>query len=122
MIYRFEEFELDTDRFELRRNGVACPVEPQVFALIELLVSNHERMVSKDEINLTVWGGRVVSEAVVSSRIRSARKALGDDGKVQRLIRTVHNRGFRFVGEPVAEQAITVDRSVVTAGGLSKTG
>ncbi len=117
MIYRFEEFELDTDRFELRRNGEACPIEPQVFALIELLVSNHERMVSKDEINLTVWGGRVVSEAVVSSRIRSARKVLDDDGRAQRLIRTVHNRGFRFVGEPVAERGITVDRSVVTVGG-----
>ncbi len=106
MIYRFDEFELDTDRFELRRNGDIQPVEPQVFSLIELLVANHERMVDKDEINQRVWGGRVVSEAVLSSRIRSARRALGDDGKAQRLIRTVHNRGFRFVGGVAAENLV----------------
>ena len=106
MIYRFDEFELDTDRFELSRNGEAQPVEPQVFSLIELLVANHERMVDKDEINQRVWGGRVVSEAVLSSRIRSARRALGDDGKAQKLIRTLHNRGFRFVGDVMAENVI----------------
>ncbi len=99
MIYRFDGFELDTERFELRKDGEVQPVEPQVFSLLELLVSNPERMMSKDEINLRIWGGRVVSEAVVSSRIRSARQAIGDDGKSQRLIRTIHNRGFRFVGE-----------------------
>lgn len=115
MIYRFDNFELDTDRFELREGGVVRPVEPQVFALIELLVSNHDRMVSKDELNLRIWGGRVVSEAVVSSRIRSARRAIGDDGKAQRLIRTVHNRGFRFVGEPVQETQIVVDRPLEQA-------
>jgi TolB-like protein/Tfp pilus assembly protein PilF len=115
MIYRFDDFELDTDRFELRRSGDVLPVEPQVFALIELLVSNHHRLVTKDEINLRVWGGRVVSEAVVSSRIRSARRAIGDDGKTQRLIRTVHNRGFRFVGEPRLDESIAVDRAVIPA-------
>ncbi len=103
MIYRFDDIEVDTDRFELRRDGAAQKVEPQVFALIEFLVSNHGRMVSKDELNLHIWGGRVVSDAVVNSRIRSARLAIGDDGKTQRLIKTVHNRGFRFVGDPVAE-------------------
>ncbi len=103
MIYKFEDFELDTDRFELRRDGAVRPVEPQVFALLELLIAGRARMVSKDEINLRVWGGRVVSEAVLSSRIRSARRAIGDDGKAQRLIRTLHNRGYRFVGEPVTE-------------------
>ncbi len=98
MIYRFGDFELDTDRFELRQGGRHCKVEPQVFALLELLISNHDRLVSKDEINLRVWGGRVVSDAVVNSRARAARQAIGDDGKAQRLIRTVHGRGFRFVG------------------------
>jgi len=107
MIYKFENIEIDTDRFELRQGGVARKVEPQVFALIELLVANHDRMVSKDELNLRIWGGRVVSEAVVNSRIRSARRALGDDGKTQRLIKTIHNRGFRFVGEPVEERAVS---------------
>ena len=98
MIYRFENFEIDTDRFELRRDGVFEKVEPQVFALIELLVANDGRLVTKDELNLKIWGGRVVSEAVVNSRVRSARRALGDDGRTQRLIKTVHGRGFRFVG------------------------
>ncbi|MEZ5935412.1 MAG: winged helix-turn-helix domain-containing protein [Alphaproteobacteria bacterium] len=108
MIYRFDDFELDTDRFELRHQGNVRPTEPQVFALLELLVANHRRVVSKDEINLRVWGGRVVSEAVLSSRIRSVRLAIGDDGSAQRLIRTVHNRGFRFVGKPVLDQALQV--------------
>ncbi len=98
MIYRFEDYELDSDRFELRSSGRVRKVEPQVFSLLELLVSNHARLVTKDEINLHVWGGRVVSEAVVNSRIRVARQAIGDDGKEQRLIRTIHGRGFRFVG------------------------
>jgi TolB-like protein/Tfp pilus assembly protein PilF len=113
MIYRFEDIEIDTDRFELRQGGEAQKVEPQVFALIELLVSNHGRLVSKDELNLRIWGGRVVSDAVVNSRIRSARRAIGDDGKAQRLIKTVHNRGFRFIGAPVAED--TVVKSPTTA-------
>lgn len=106
MIYRFDDIEIDTDRFELRQGGVARKVEPQVFSLIELLVANHGRMVSKDELNARIWGGRVVSDAVVNSRIRSARQAIGDDGKAQRLIQTVRNRGFRFAAEPVAENRL----------------
>jgi TolB-like protein/Tfp pilus assembly protein PilF len=107
MIYRFEAIEFDTDRYELRQGGVAQKVEPQVFALLELLIANRERLVSKDELNLRVWGGRVVSEAVVNSRIRLARRAIGDDGRAQRLIKTIHNRGFRFVGGPVQEAAVS---------------
>lgn len=114
MLYRFDDIELDTDRFELRKGGAVLPVEPQVFSLIELLVSNHHRLVSKDEINLRIWGGRVVSEAAVSSRIRSARQAIGDDGTAQRLIRTIHNRGFRFVGEPEVEQNLATDLSITS--------
>lgn len=106
VIYRFENFELDTDRFELRLDGSPRKVEPQVFALLELIVSNHARLVTKDEINLRVWGGRVVSEAVVNSRVRMARQAIGDDGKAQKLIRTVHSRGFRFVGDVKATDTI----------------
>ena len=110
MIYRFGDHELDTDCFELRRAGAPRKIEPQVFSLLELLVSNHTRMVTKDEINLHVWGGRVVSEAVVSSRVRAARQAIGDDGKAQRLIRTIHRRGFRFVGEVMATGMAEIHR------------
>ena len=97
MIYRFGEFELDLAKVELRARGAACPLEPQVFALLALLIENRERLVSRDEIIEKVWDGRIVSDAAVSSRIKSARQALGDDGKAQRFIRTMHGQGFRFV-------------------------
>ncbi len=99
MIYRFGEFELDTAQVELRSNGAVRPLEPQVFALLALLVENSERLVSKNEIIEKVWDGRIVSEAAVASRIKSARKAVGDDGKTQRFIRTIQRQGFRFVAE-----------------------
>jgi adenylate cyclase len=106
MIYRFERFELDTDCFELRKDRVPVPLEPQVFGLLSLLVSNRDRMISKDEIIQRIWNGRIVSDAALSSRIKSARQALGDDGKTQHLIRTVHGRGFRFVGDVACEEAV----------------
>jgi TolB-like protein len=99
MIYRFDPFELDTDKVELRANGAPRAVEPQVFALLVLLVENRERLVSKDEIIEKVWDGRVVSESAVASRIKSARKALGDDGTAQRFIKTIYRQGFRFVAD-----------------------
>jgi TolB-like protein len=99
MVHRFGDFELDTAKVELREGGIVRPLEPQVFALLALLVENRERMVSRDEIIEKVWDGRFVSDAAVASRLKSARQALGDDGKAQRLIRTVHGRGFRFIGD-----------------------
>jgi pimeloyl-ACP methyl ester carboxylesterase len=94
----FDDFELDPARFELRRNGVRVPLEPQVFNLLALLVAHHDRVVTKEELIDTVWQGRLVGETAVTSRMKQARQALGDDGKAQRLIRTVHGRGYRFVG------------------------
>ena len=99
MIYRFESFELDTDRYELRREGQPRPVEPQVFALLTLLVENRHRMVPREEILEAIWAGRAVSDSALSSRVKSARQALDDDGNAQRLVRTVHGQGFRFVGK-----------------------
>lgn len=106
MIYRFENFEFDTYRMELRRDGEVIAIEPQVFSLLELLITAHDRVVSKDEINEIVWGGRFVSESALSSRVKLARKALNDNGNDQRLIKTVHNRGFRFLGEPETVEVI----------------
>ena len=103
MIYRFGDFELDADQVELRRDGARLAVEPQVFALLRLLVERRERLVSKDEIIEEVWGGRFVSESAVSSRIKFCRQALGDDGATQQWIRTIHGQGFRFVGEVTIE-------------------
>ena len=99
MTYRFESFELDTDRYELRRDGKPIAVEPQVFSVLTMLVENRHRMVPREEIIETVWSGRAVSDSVLSSRIKSARQALDDDGNAQRLIKTVHGQGFRFVGD-----------------------
>lgn len=97
MIYRFDRFELDLARLELREDGECRPLEPQVFALLVLLVENRERVVSRDELIEKVWDGRCVSESAISSRIKSARQALGDDGRAQRFIKTLHGQGFRFV-------------------------
>lgn len=99
MIYRFGSFELDIDRVELRAGGGQCPLEPQVFALLALLVENRDRLVTREEIIEKVWDGRPVTDAAVASRVKSARQALGDDGEAQRFIRTVHRRGFRFIAE-----------------------
>jgi TolB-like protein len=99
MIYQFGPFELDLSTLELRAEGAVRGLEPQVFALLSLLVENRERVVSKDEIIEKVWDGRDVSDAAVSSRVKSARQALGDDGQSQRLIKTIHGKGFRFVAE-----------------------
>ena len=101
--YGFEGFELDPARFELRKDGVAVAVEPQVLSLLLLLVANAERMIDKDEIVEKIWDGRIVSDTAISSRVKSARQAIGDDGKAQRLIRTIHGRGFRFVGNVKSE-------------------
>ena len=113
MIYRFGEYELDTAAVELRAGGVVCALEPQVFALIAYLIEHRERMVSKDEIVEKVWDGRDVSDSTLMSRVKSARRVVGDDGKTQRCIRTIHSRGWRFVapvqigGGPVVANSST---------------
>ncbi len=103
----FADLELDLQRHELRRAGEPVHVEPQVFDLIVHLVRNRDRVVTKDELFDTIWNGRIVSEAALSSRINAARKAVGDDGERQEIIRTIHKRGFRFIGqiEPVQGSA-----------------
>jgi TolB-like protein len=102
VIYHFGAFELDTASVELRAHGELRSLEPQVFALLTLLVENRERLVSKEEVIEKVWDGRVVSDAAIASRIKSARKALGDDGKTQCFIKTLHSQGYRFVAPATA--------------------
>ena len=113
----FAGHEIDLRRQELRRAGQIVHVEPQVYDLLVHLVRNRDRVVSKDELLDTIWNGRIVSEAALSSRINAARKAIGDDGDRQALIKTIHRRGFRFIGavqegasEPVGS-ALAVDGS-----------
>lgn len=103
--YRFGPFELDPARFELRERGEPVHLEPQVLSLLILLAGNAERLVSKDEVIEKIWGGRFISDTAIASRIKSARRALGDDGRQQRFIRTVHGKGFRFVAQVTFDQA-----------------
>ena len=102
-MFRFEEFSLDPDKGELRRDGALIELEPQVFRLLLLLVESEGRLISRDELLQEIWHGRIVSDSAISSRIKALRKALGDDGKQQRLLRTVPKRGFRFVAPIVSE-------------------
>lgn len=99
MSLTFAGHEVDLRRQELRRGGGRVHVEPQVFDLLVHLLRNRDRVVSKDELLDEIWNGRIVSEAALSSRINAARKAVGDDGERQSLIKTIHKRGFRFVGD-----------------------
>jgi pimeloyl-ACP methyl ester carboxylesterase/DNA-binding winged helix-turn-helix (wHTH) protein len=99
MIFVFGDCEIDCDRRELRRDGVPIRVEPQVFDVLVQLIRHRNRVVSKDELMQAVWQGRVVSEDTLTSRIGAARRAVGDSGGRQQLIRTVPRRGFRFLGE-----------------------
>ncbi|MBT4907524.1 MAG: transcriptional regulator [Rhodospirillaceae bacterium] len=99
MIYRFDQCVVDVERLELRRDGVLVTVEPQVFSLLIHLIENRHHVVSKDDLIEVVWHGRIVSDATLSSRINAARKAVGDNGRQQSVIRTAPRRGFRFVAE-----------------------
>ena len=107
VIFVFEDCELDLDRFELRRAGKVRPVEPQVFDLLAVLIRERRRVVPKEELLDTVWGSRFVSESALTSRVKAARQAIGDDGRGQRLIRTVHGRGYQFVA--LVDEAVQSD-------------
>jgi len=104
--YLFEDHVLDTERRELRRGAALLPVEPQVFDLLAFLIKNRDRVVSRDDLLASVWGGRIVSESTLASRINAARRAVGDNGEQQRLIRTIIGKGLRFIGA-VQQQADT---------------
>ena len=101
-LYRFSDCQLDTDSRELVRDGAPVQVEPQVFDLLVFFLESGGRVVTKDEILDAVWQGRIVSDQALTSRVKAVRRAIGDDGASQRMIRTVHRIGYRFLG---AEQA-----------------
>jgi len=99
VLFLFEDFALDCERRELRAGGAIVPVEPQVFDILVHLVKNRDRVISKDDLIASIWRGRIVSDSTLDSRINAVRKAIGDSGGQQRLIRTMSRKGFRFVGE-----------------------
>ena len=98
-MYTFEHCELHPTRFELRRDGSVVHVERQVFDVLRYLLEHRDRVVAKGELLDALWGDRFVSESTLTSRMKMARRAIGDDGTAQRLIATVHGVGYRFVGE-----------------------
>ena len=116
MIYRFGGCVLDTDRVVLLRDGSPVHVEPQVFSLLELLLERRGTVVRKEELLDSVWGTRFVSESALTSRIRSARQAVGDDGTAQQVIRTVHGRGYELVAPVAGPFADPTDPADADAG------
>jgi adenylate cyclase len=113
--YLFEDCVLDTDRRELRRGAEAVAVTPQVFDLLEYLIRNRERVVSKDDVIAAIWDGRIVSDAAVTTRINVARAAIGDSGGQQRLIKTLPRKGFRFVGAVREEESAAAAEASISA-------
>ena len=103
--FLFEAYVLDTDRRELRRGSALLSMQPQVFDLLEFLVCNRDRLVSRDDLLASVWGGRIVSESTLASRINAARRVIEDSGEQQRLIRTTIGKGIRFVGAVREQQS-----------------
>jgi TolB-like protein len=108
---------LDLDRRELRRGEVAVPVTPQVFDILQYLIRNRERVVSKDDLIGAIWGGRAITDAALTTRLNAARQAIGDTGGEQFLIKTLTRQGYRFVGE-VREDCVTgrANSPVISSG------
>ena len=112
VIYRFDAFSLDTESLELRDGDDPVAVEPQVFSILAYLIDNRDRVVSKDELIEAVWDGRAISDGALNSRMNAARRAVGDSGSAQSVIKTFPRRGFRFVG------SISEDSAPGTSAGL----
>src|SRR6266852_1433758 len=96
--YLFEDYALDIDRRELHRGADVIPTAPQVFDLLDYLIRNRDRVVSKDDLVSAIWKGRIVSDAALTTRLNAARSVIGDSGEEQRYIKTLPRKGFRFVG------------------------
>ena len=120
VIHVFGNYELDLARIELRRSGEPVPIEPQVFDVLAYLVDHRERVITKEELLDNIWGDRFVSESALTTRIKAARRAIGDDGSRQALIRTAHGRGYRFIGtlagEAPSAERLAVERPAHLAG------
>jgi TolB-like protein len=115
----FGECVLDTSRRELSRGSEPVAVGPQVFDLLIHLIENRDRVVSKDELLDVIWRGRTISESTLTSHVNFARRAIGDNGEEQRLIRTISRKGFRFVGDVREAPSLGAEKSKVAEAGPS---
>ena len=120
MIYVFDDYSLDIARRELRRGAKLVAVEPQVFDILQYLIAQRERVVSKEDLIDAIWGGRIVSDSTLSSRLTAVRQAIGDSGEVQHLIRTIARKGFRFVGEVREASDVASVRTAQTTASAAK--
>jgi TolB-like protein len=109
--YLFENYTFDSDRRELRRGAEIVSVAPQVFDLLDYLIRNRERVVSKDDLICAIWSGRAVSDAALTTRLNAVRSAIGDTGEKQHLIRTLPRKGFRFVGAVQEDQGRPIEQA-----------
>lgn len=120
MLYSFETCVLDLGRRELRKDGQLVDIEPQVFDLLTFLLCHRDRVVSRDDVIAGVWGGRIVSESALASRVNAVRRAIGDDGTAQRLLKTITRKGFRFIGEVHEPGAGAAAPAPLASRGLSQ--
>ena len=100
-LYEFDTYCLDTKQFLITNSGKPCFMEPKCLDLLILILRNRDRVVGKEEILKAVWAGRIIADSTLSTLVKQLRRSLGDSGKEQRLIRTVHGRGYQFIGEVV---------------------
>src|SRR5215475_3078218 len=122
VLYAFDGYQLDTQRYELRHGGALCALERQGFNVLVYLVQHRDRVVTKDELMEQLWPNQSVSESALTQRLRAARRALGDSGREQRLIQTVHGRGYRFIAtveEHIAGTASSTQETPVVQGKAS---
>ena len=115
MQFLFSDHVLDTDTRELRHREELIATEPQVFDLLVYLLENRDRVVTKDDLLTAIWGGRIVSGSTLTSRINAARKAVGDSGEHQILIRTIARKGVRFVGAVTESEPSDASANDVTS-------
>jgi len=116
MRYQSENFTLDTDDYSLTRNGINHAIEPQVFNLLVYLIDNRNRVVTREELLDQLWHGRIVTDSAINARLKAARRAVGDSGKQQRVIKTIHGRGYQFIADVIV--STSDEREIET--GVSK--
>ncbi len=119
LIYRFAEYELDTARHELRQAGILSPLEPQVFHLLTYLIEHRYRVVSKQELLDHLWPENYISDATLHSRLRMVRRAIGDSGRTQNHIKTLHGQGYQFVAAVTTERWPTMPSELLETPPIS---